>query len=94
MPGNKNDACLNTNDTEKNNNENDNEDIAANNNKVNINKATLEQLLTISGIGESKAKSIIEYRTQNGEFKQLEDIMNLSGIGESLYEKIKNNITI
>ena len=90
----KNDACLNTNDTEKNNNENDNEDIAANNNKVNINKATLEQLLTISGIGESKAKSIIEYRTQNGEFKQLEDIMNVSGIGESLYEKIKNNITI
>lgn len=86
----KNDACINSNDTEKNNNQNNVEE----NNKVNINKATLEELLTISGIGESKAKSIIEYREQNGEFKKIEDIMNVSGIGEALYEKIKNYITI
>lgn len=86
----KNDACINSGDTGKNNNQNNVEE----NSKVNINKATLEELLTISGIGESKAKSIIEYREQNGEFKQIEDIMNVSGIGESLFEKIKNNITV
>lgn len=86
----KNDACINSGDIEKNDNQNNVEE----NNKVNINKATLEELLTISGIGESKAKSIIEYREQNGVFKQIGDIMNVSGIGESLFEKIKNNITV
>lgn len=86
----KNDACLNSSDTEKNDNQ-DKEEISS---KVNINKATLEELLTVSGIGESKAKAIIEYRQQNGEFKKIEDIMEVSGIGEALYEKIKNNITI
>lgn len=86
----KNDACINLDDTESNNNQNNEEE----NNKVNINKATLEELLTISGIGESKAKSIIEYRIQNGEFKQIEDIMDVSGIGEALYEKIKNYIKV
>lgn len=86
----KNDACLNSSDTEKNDNQ-DKEEISR---KVNINKATLEELLTVSGIGESKAKAIIEYRQQNGEFKKIEDIMEVSGIGEALYEKIKNNITI
>lgn len=90
----KNDACINLGDTEKNNNQENKEEHKEENKKVNINKATLEELLLISGIGESKAKSIIEYRQQNGEFKKIEDIMNVSGIGESLFEKIKNNITI
>ena len=50
--------------------------------------------MTLSGIGESKAKAIIEYREKNGEFKKLEDIMNVSGIGEAAYSKIKNNIKL
>ncbi len=63
------------------------------NSKVNINTATLEELTKLTGIGEAKAKLIIEYRT-NKPFKKIEDIMNVSGIGESAYEKIKNLITV
>ena len=48
----------------------------------------------INGIGESKAKAIIEYREKHGKFQKIEDIMEVTGIGESLYEKIKVYITI
>jgi competence protein ComEA len=50
--------------------------------------------MTLSGIGESKALAIIEYRDNNGGFKVLEDIMNVSGIGEAAYNKIKDYITL
>lgn len=62
--------------------------------KISINTATKEELLTINGIGDSKADSIIKYREENGEFKTIEDIKNVSGIGDSLFEKIKEYITI
>lgn len=62
--------------------------------KISINEADEENLTKISGIGSSKAKSIIEYRKQNGNFKTIEDIMNVSGIGKSLFEKIKDYITV
>jgi competence protein ComEA len=61
--------------------------------KVNINTATKEQLMSISGVGESKAIAIIEYRNSN-RFNTIEDIMNVSGIGESLFAKIKEYITV
>lgn len=61
---------------------------------VNINESSIEELTTISGIGESKAKAIIEYRTTNGPFKSIEEIKNVSGIGDKLYDKIKAYITI
>lgn len=67
--------------------ENTNKDL------ININTATLEELLTLPGIGESKAKSIIEYREEN-KFKNIEELKNVNGIGESLFEQIKNKITI
>lgn len=60
---------------------------------VNINTCTLDELLSINGIGESKAKSIIEYRENVGLFTSKEDIMKVSGVGESLYDKIKDYIT-
>lgn len=60
---------------------------------VNINTCTLEELLSINGIGKSKAKSIIEYRENVGLFTSKEDIMKVSGIGNSLYDKIKDYIT-
>lgn len=62
-------------------------------NKININTATLEELQTIPGIGESKAKSIIEYRDKTSNFVNIEDILNVSGIGQKLYEEIKIHIT-
>lgn len=62
--------------------------------KVNINEATIEELTTLPGIGESKAKKIIEYRESNNLFKTIEEIMNVSGIGEAMYEKIKNYIRV
>lgn len=61
---------------------------------VNINSASLDELMSINGIGESKAKAIIEYRNSNGLFKSIEEIKNVSGIGDKLYDKIKENITV
>ena len=63
------------------------------NNKVNINTASKEELEKIPGIGSSKAESIIEYRNKT-DFKSIDDIKNVDGIGESLFENIKENITV
>ena len=63
-------------------------------NKININTASKDELLLLTGIGESKADKIIEYREKNGGFKSIEDILNVSGIGQSVFEKIKDNISI
>lgn len=63
-------------------------------NKININTATVEDFTSLSGIGETKAKSIVEYRNSNGNFKSIEDIKNISGIGEALFNKIKDNIEV
>jgi len=60
---------------------------------ININTASKEELMTITGIGESKALSIIEYRVDNV-FSSIEDIKNVSGIGDSLFESIKAYITV
>lgn len=62
--------------------------------KININTDNKERLMTISGIGSSKADAIIEYRTKNGNFKTTEDIMNVSGISKTIYDKIKDTITV
>lgn len=61
---------------------------------ININEADINELMTLSGIGESKAKDIIEYRDKNGKFTVTQDITNVKGIGESLFEKIKDYITV
>lgn len=64
------------------------------NGKVNINRASVTELITLSGIGEEKAKAIIKYRDKNGDFRSIEEIINVSGIAEGTFEKIKDNITI
>lgn len=61
---------------------------------VSINNATKEELMTLSGIGESKANNIISYRNEVGNFKTIEEIKNVKGIGDSIFEKIKENITL
>lgn len=78
--------CVDKNTTnESNNNETS---------KININTDSKEKLMTLSGIGSSKADAIIEYRTKNGNFKTTEDIMNVSGISKTIYDKIKDTITV
>ena len=62
--------------------------------KININKASKEQLMTLPGVGASRAESIIAYRKEQGSFQSIEDIMQVSGIKEGLFEKIKDLITI
>ncbi len=61
---------------------------------ININTASLSELTTLPGIGESRAKDIIEYRIQHGKFNFKEDIMKINGIKEAAYSKIKDYITV
>ena len=61
---------------------------------ININTATAEELQTLSGIGEVRAKAIVEYRTQSGNFSKIEDIKNVSGIGEATFNNIKSQICV
>lgn len=62
--------------------------------KVNLNTATLEQLMTLRGIGESRARDIIAYREEHGGFKKIEDIKKVSGIKDAAFQKIKEDITV
>lgn len=62
--------------------------------KVNINKATIEELMQIKGIGQKYAKRIVEFREKNGPFKNVEDIINVKGIGPKKFELIKDMITV
>lgn len=61
---------------------------------VNINTAGEELLCTLSGVGSTRAKSIIAYREKNGAFQKIEDIMNVDGIKDGLFQKIKDSITV
>lgn len=76
----KNDACI----TNSNNSSN----------KISINNASLEELITLTGIGEAKAKDIIAFREKNGPFKNIEEITKVPGIGENIFAQIKENITL
>lgn len=91
----KNDYEIDSNDDIVQTEENENDEkIESSSSLVNINTASVVELMSLDGIGETKAKAIIEYRDTNGGFKSIEDIKNVSGIGESTYENIKNNITV
>lgn len=61
---------------------------------VNINTADEKQLMTISGIGQTRAQAIIAYRNEHGSFSSTQDIKNVSGIGDATYEKLKDQITV
>lgn len=62
--------------------------------KININTASVEELMTLSGIGETRAKDIIAYRNAHGAFSLPEDLKNVSGIGDSTYNKIADAIIV
>lgn len=61
---------------------------------VNINTATLEELMTLPGIGQTRAEAIMAYRDEQGGFRTIEDIMNVSGIKEGSFAKLKDRITV
>lgn len=77
----KNDACI----VSSNNNSNG---------KISINNASVDELKKLPGIGDKKAKDIVNYREKNGLFKKIEDIMKVNGIGESAFAQIKESITL
>jgi competence protein ComEA len=61
---------------------------------VDINTAAKEELLTLPGVGESRAQSIISYREKNGGFSRIEDIMRVEGIKEGMFAKMKDKICV
>ena len=63
-------------------------------NKVNINTASKEELMTIPGIGEAKAKAILAYREEHGPFSSIEELMNVEGIKDGVFSKMKEYIKI
>ena len=73
-----------------------NSEKAQNNEKtlVNINTADKNTLMSLTGIGEAKASAIIDYRESQGNFKNIIEIKNVRGIGDTLYEQIKDYLTI
>lgn len=80
---------------DKNNGNNLNNNVSiTKNNKININTANVSELKQITGIGESTANKIIDYRQNVGKFKKIEDIKEVKGIGDSKFESLKNKITI
>ena len=62
--------------------------------KININTATKEELMTLSGIGASKAESILKYRQEHGNFQNIEDLKKIEGIKDGVFNKIKDDITV
>jgi len=71
-----------------------NSTTALENGLVNLNTADVAALMTLPGIGESRAKAIISYREQQGAFTKIEDIMKISGIKQAAFSKIKDKITV
>lgn len=61
---------------------------------LNLNTCTIEQLMTIDGIGEVKAVNIVEYRDYLGGYTSVEQIKNIKGIGESVFAKISPYLTV
>ncbi len=66
----------------------------SNETKLNINTATVEQLTTLPGIGQTRAQQIIEYRDTNGNFKTIDDLKNVNGIGEQTFLNISKLISV
>ena len=62
--------------------------------RIDLNRATLEELMLLPGIGEVRARSILEYRNQNGPFRQATELMNVSGIGEGIFSKLRDYVYV
>ena len=67
---------------------------AEDNNKINLNTATKEQLTQLNGIGDKKAELIISYRDEHGKFKTIDELRNVSGIGDKTFAAISDKLTV
>ena len=61
---------------------------------VNLNTATADELEALPGIGKAKAAAIVEYREQNGGFKNKEELKQVKGIGDKIYEQVEKEIEV
>ena len=61
---------------------------------ININTATVEELVTIDGLGEARANAIIEYREYLGGYESVEQVKNIKGFGDAVYEQIEEYLTV
>lgn len=64
------------------------------NGKLNINSASVEDLILLPGIGESLAQRIVDYRSINGQFTSINALLNIKGIGSTSFERISSYITV
>ncbi len=69
-------------------------EVAEDNNKINLNTATKEQLTQLNGIGDKKAELIIAYRDEHGKFKTIDELKNVSGIGDKTFAVISDKLTV
>ncbi|MGW9129138.1 ComEA family DNA-binding protein, partial [Paenibacillus chitinolyticus] len=61
---------------------------------INVNTASEEELTTLPGIGQARAKAILSYRTQKGGFRSVEELKEIEGIGDKMFERIKDRVRI
>jgi len=61
---------------------------------LNLNTATKEELVALSGIGPAKAQAILDYRTQHGGFKSVDELKDVKGIGARRFEKLRSELTV
>ena len=67
---------------------------AEHNAKININTANIEKLMSLKGIGEKKAESIVEYREKIGSFTTIDELKGVKGVGDKIFNKIKHLIVV
>jgi competence protein ComEA len=67
---------------------------AADSKKIDLNSATIQELVQLKGIGEKYAERIIEYREKNGKFEKVDDLMNVKGIGQKKFDSIKDLVSV
>jgi competence protein ComEA len=69
------------------------EEVTAMQGTVNVNTASLEELTLLPGIGESRAKALIETRKRLGGFKSVDDLLEVKGIGDASLERLRPHVT-